>query len=85
MTDTTSPPRVKPLVWEQVQDQIPKHAWAAYTGFGRLLIVQEFLSMNHAVYRLHGVDYPTLEVAQEAAQTNYTGRILAALDLGNMT
>jgi hypothetical protein len=70
---------VKPLEWEAVTDQIPKHAYAAYTPFNRWLIVVEFLSMNHAVYRLHGKDYATVEEAKDAAETDYRQRILSAL------
>ncbi len=71
--------RVKPLEWEAVTDQIPKHAYAAYTPFSRLLIVCEFLSMNHMVYRFDGVDFETLDEAKSAAQNYYNSRILSAL------
>lgn len=70
---------VKPLEWEAVTDQIPKHAFAAYTPFNRWLIVCEFLSMNHMVYRFGGQDYETLDAAKAAAQADYRTRILSAL------
>lgn len=71
---------VKPLVWKETYEKVPKSAWASHTGFGRWFIVIEFLGMNHAVYRLHEVDYPTLDAAKAAAQADYEQRILAALE-----
>lgn len=73
-------PKVKPLVWKETYEKVPKSAWASHTGFGRWFIVLEFLGMNHAVYRLHEIDYPTLDAAKAAAQRDYTARILAALE-----
>jgi hypothetical protein len=72
--------RVRPLNWLPVTDQIPKHAFAAYTPFIRWLIVCEFLSMNHMVYRFNGTDYETLDEAKSAAQSDYEARILSALE-----
>lgn len=73
------PVKVKPLEWAAVTDQIPKHAFAAYTAFSRWLIVCEFLSMNHMVYRFNSADYETLEAAKAAAQADYERRIRSAL------
>lgn len=70
---------VKPLEWAPVTDQIPKHAFAAYTPFTRWLIVCEFLSMNHMVYRFADNDYETLDEAKAAAQADFNARILSAL------
>ena len=73
------PVKVKPLEWAAVTDQIPKRAFAAYTAFSRWLIVCEFLSMNHMVYRFNSADYETLEAAKAAAQSDYEARIRSAL------
>jgi hypothetical protein len=71
---------VRPLNWLPVTDQITKHAFAAYTPFIRWLIVCEFLSMNHMVYRFNSTDYETLDEAKAAAQSDYESRILSALE-----
>ncbi len=73
--------RVKPLEWVETQSEIPHHAWATWTGFGRWTIVLRFKSMNDADYWLFSMGYPTLEAAKAAAQSDYEARIIAALEV----
>jgi len=69
--NTRTPPQVKPLVWQRNGNH-----WAGGHGY----VVQKFGSeFTLTVRNQFDRNFPTVEAAKEAAQADYTLRIMEAL------
>ena len=69
--NTRTPPQVKPLVWQRNGNH-----WAGGHGY----VVRKFGSEHTLTVRNQfDRNFPTVEAAKEAAQADYTRRILEAL------
>lgn len=90
MTDIDLTRLVKPLVWVPDTGHFVGRSWNAETRFGEYFIFQDDeddLFRWGNLVTLHNAEadkrdeYPTLELAQSAANADHAARVLASLDV----